>query len=129
MNIAVIIGSLTKDVDIRYGAQSQTAVARFSVAVDRGKDKDGNDKGTDFPNVVCFGKTAELCDKYLAKGRMVGVEGRIQTGSYEGTDGKKVYTTEIVANRVTFLDNSKGATPEKDETPEGFSKLEDDIPF
>ena len=137
MNSVSLIGRLTKDPDVRYGAASQTAVARFSIAIDRGKDKNGEDRGADFPNIVCFGRTAELCEKYLGKGRLVGIQGRIQTGSYE-KDGRKVYTTEVLADRVEFLDRgdkSGGsfAQPSEDsgnQIPTGFTEMtDDDIPF
>ena len=138
MNSVTLIGRLTKDPEVRYGAASQTAVARFSIAIDRGKDKDGNDRGADYPNIVCFGKTAELVEKYLGKGRLVGITGRIQTGSYE-KDGKKVYTTEVLADRVDFLDRATGgattqpapAVPAADmPVPAGFQQLtDDDFPF
>lgn len=125
MNSVHIIGRLTKDPQISYISDTQTAVARFSVAISRGKDKDGNNKGADFPNVVVFGKQAENCERYLSKGKMVGIEGRLQTGSYE-KDGRKVYTTDVIANRVEFLewDNK-----EKSEIPSGFRAVEDDAPF
>lgn len=103
MNSVSLIGRLTRDPEVHYGAQSQTAVCRFSIAIDRGKDRNGEDRGADFPGIVCFGKTAELCERYLAKGRMVGIQGRIQTGKYE-KDGRTVYTTEVLADRVEFLD-------------------------
>ena len=144
MNSVQLIGRLTKDPEVRYGAQSQNAVARFSIAIDRGRDREGNDMGADFPNIVCFGKTAELVEKYLGKGRLVGISGRIRTGSYE-KDGRKVYTTEVYADRVEFLDrgnaSSEGgqsytggqSTPAQSSgpaVPEGFAQLtDDDIPF
>lgn len=142
MNSVSLIGRLTRDPEVRYGAASQTAVARFSIAIDRGRDRDGNDRGADYPNIVCFGKTAELVEKYLGKGRLVGITGRIQTGSYE-KDGKKVYTTEVLADRVEFLDrgdrsasDAQGGSsapafePSAPSVPEGFSQLtDDDIPF
>ena len=141
MNSVSLIGRLTRDPEVRYGAASQTAVARFSIAIDRGRDRDGNDRGADYPNIVCFGKTAELVEKYLGKGRLVGITGRIQTGSYE-KDGKKVYTTEVLADRVEFLDrgdrteSAQGGSsapafePAAPSVPEGFSQLtDDDIPF
>ena len=125
MNSVHIIGRLTKDPQISYISDTQTAVARFSVAISRGKDKDGNDKGADFPNVVVFGKQAENCERYLSKGKLVGIEGRLQTGSYE-KDGRKVYTTDVIANRVEFVewDNK-----EKSEIPSGFRAVEDECPF
>lgn len=139
MNSVSLIGRLTRDPDVRYGSASQTAVARFTIAIDRGKDRDGKDRGADFPGIVCFGKTAELCERYLQKGRLVGIQGRIQTGSYE-KDGKKYYTTDILADRVEFLDwgdSKKEASGEPNfggegssSVEEGFSKLtDDDIPF
>ena len=125
MNSVHIIGRLTKDPQISYISDTQTAVARFSVAISRGKDKDGNDKGADFPNVVVFGKQAENCERYLSKGKLVGIEGRLQTGSYE-KDGRKVYTTDVIANRVEFLEwDSK----EKSEIPSGFRAVEDECVF
>lgn len=140
MNQVLLIGRLTKDPDVRY-TQSQTAVARFSVAINRGKDKDGKDLGADYPNVVCFGKTAELVEKYLGKGRLVGITGKITTGSYE-KDGKKYYTTDITASHIEFLDkavensdkNNKPVENSKDEVPAGISQMTDEewdalIPF
>ena len=138
MNSVSLIGRLTKDPDVRYGAASQTAVARFTIAIDRGKDKNGEDRGADFPGIVCFGKTAELCERYLGKGRLVGIQGRIQTGSYE-KDGRKVYTTEVLADRVEFLDRGDksggsaaqmGGAPSENQVPAGFTEMtDDDIPF
>ena len=141
MNSVNLIGRLTKDPDVRYGAESQLAVARFSIAIDRGKDKSGESRGTDYPNIVCFGKTAENVEKYIGKGRLVGISGRIQTGKYE-KDGRTIYTTDILADRVEFLDRGEenGSTPPKNkqepipdvpaDVPEGFGVLDDDdIPF
>ena len=124
MNSVSLIGRMTKDPEIRY-SQSNTAFARFSIAINRDRDT------TDYPNIVCVGKTAELVEKYLGKGRMVGITGRIQTGSYE-KDGRKVYTTEVFADRVEFLDRKeeKEEKEEQQKIPEGFSQLTDeDIPF
>ena len=121
MNTVILIGRLTRDPEVRYGDKTGTAVARFSVAIDRGKDKEGKDRGADFPNVVCFGRLAEIVGKNQRKGRLVGVSGHLQTGSYE-KDGQKYYTTEVFANRVEFLDFKDSS----DEAPQGFSKLEDD---
>lgn len=126
MNNVILVGRTTKAPDVRVTNNGLT-VARFSVAIDRGKDKDGNDKGADFPNVVVFGRQAENCEKYLKKGLKVAVQGHIQTGSYE-KDGKKVYTTDVVADRVEFLE--WGEKPQQEGIPEGFSAVNDeDIPF
>ena len=147
MNSVALIGRLTRDPEVRYGGASQTAVARFSIAVDRQRGRDG-EQTADFINIVCFGKTAELVEKYMGKGRLVGITGRIQTGSYE-KDGRKVYTTDVVADRVEFLDRGNSSSesgasfsggsgygssaPSQSSgpaIPEGFSQLtDDDIPF
>ena len=141
MNSVVLIGRLTRDPEVRYIPESQMAVATFSIAIDRV----GKDKGADFPRVICFGKTAELVERFVGKGRLVGVQGRIQTGSYKNKEGATVYTTEVVADRVEFLDRGDKAGSESGsgfgferqdakgspEIPEGFQALEDDddIPF
>ena len=136
MNCVTLIGRLTRDPDVRYTSSSQMAIARFSIAISRGKDKNGNDAGADYPNIVCFGKLAELVEKYVGKGRQVAVQGRIQTGSYE-KDGRKVYTTEVVADKIEFLDKAQstsggGASSQSSsfggDIPEGFEQI-DDVPF
>ena len=102
MNSVQLIGRLTRDPEVRYTGD-QMAIASFSIAIDRPPRRDGT-KETDFPRITVFGKQAENCEKYLAKGRLVGIEGRIQTGSYTNRNGDKVYTTDVVANRVEFLE-------------------------
>ena len=147
MNSVVLIGRLTRDPEIRYTASTQMAVATFTVAIDRPV-RAGGEKQTDFPRVTVFGKQAENCEKYLAKGRLVGVQGRIQTGSYQNKDGVTVYTTDVVADRVEFLEwgdrpqrngQTQGTQTEqtkqtsmaelKPEIPRGFEPIEDDVPF
>ena len=113
MNQVQLIGRLTKEPTTRYNAESGMAVARFTIAIDRLKTRNNQDPGADFPSIVCFGKTAENVEKYCGKGRLVGITGRIQTGSYEGNNGK-VYTTDIVADRVEFLDRAEELTPQRD---------------
>ena len=102
MNSVALIGRLTRDPEVRYTAGTQMAICRFSITIDR-PTRSGDEKKTDFPNITVFGKQAENCEKYLAKGRMVGIQGRIQTGSYKNKDGQTVYTTDVVADRVEFL--------------------------
>lgn len=139
MNSVNLIGRLTRDPEVRYtGGQNNMAVATFSVAIDRPV-KQGQEKKADFPRVTAFGRQAENCEKFLAKGRLVGVQGRIQTGSYTNKDGRTVYTTDVVADRVEFLEwgnkNDSGGVqqpagaPEPPAAPEGFSYSDDDIPF
>ncbi|HIW40156.1 MAG TPA: single-stranded DNA-binding protein [Candidatus Eubacterium pullicola] len=132
MNSVVLIGRLTRDPEVRY-TESQLAVARFSIAINRVPGRDGQDRGADFPNIVVFGKQAENCERFLTKGRQVAIQGHIQTGSYE-KDGRKVYTTDVVADRVEFLEwgdrsqsSSQGSSAG---IPEGFQAIDDDdIPF
>lgn len=141
MNNVVLIGRLTRDPEVRYTSESQMAVATFTVAIDRPV-RAGREKQTDFPRVTVFGKQAENCERFLRKGRLVGVQGRIQTGSYTNRDGATVYTTDVVADRVEFLEWGDRAerserpapapAPRSDMggIPEGFQEIEDeDIPF
>lgn len=139
MNSVVLIGRLTRDPEVRYtGGQNNMAVATFSIAIDRPV-KQGQEKKADFPRVTAFGRQAENCEKFLAKGRLVGVQGRIQTGSYTNKDGRTVYTTDVVADRVEFLEwgnkNDSGGAQQaalvlpRAAAPEGFSYSDDDIPF
>jgi len=127
-----LIGRLTRDPEVRYLPESQMAVATFSIAIDRIQ-RAGKEKQTDFPRITVFGKQAENCEKYLAKGRLVGVQGRLQTGSYKNKDGATVYTTDVVADRVEFLGGDKGDMPARasePDIPDGFQALEDDdVPF
>lgn len=109
MNHVVLIGRLTRDPELRY-LQNGTPVARFALAVDKGLSREKkqemearNQPTADFINIVVWGKPAENCANYLAKGRLVAVQGRIQSGSYE-KDGRKIYTTDVVATQVEFLE-------------------------
>lgn len=134
MNSVNLIGRLTRDPEVRYIGESQTAVAQFALAVDRPVKKD-SEKKTDFPRITVFGRQAENCEKYLGKGRLVGIQGRLQTGSYTDKDGKTVYTTDVVAERVEFIDwGDKGDQNERpaytENIPEGFAAVpDDDVPF
>ena len=133
MNLVVLQGRLTKEPIVRYTPDSQLAIASFSVAVDRGKNKNGEDMGTDFIPVTVFGKQAENCERFLGKGCRVSVQGRIQTGSYE-KDGQKVFTTDVIASRVEFID-FKDKTPQNANESEiegfaGFARVDDsEVPF
>lgn len=150
MNQVVLIGRLANDPELSYTPNSQTAVCRFTLAVNRIRREDP----ADFIRITVWGKQAENCDRYLSKGRQAAVNGRIQTGSYTNRDGVKVYTTEVVASNVEFLgggssnggDNygSRNAAPQQysqnnqaqepvfpgfDDMPDSFQAAEDDIPF
>ncbi len=154
MNNVVLVGRLTRDPELRRTGEG-LAIARFSLAIDRPVRSNNGEKQADFPNIVVFGKVAENCEKYLSKGRLAAVQGRIQTGSYTNKDGNKVYTTEVVAERVQFLEwgdkpnqgsqfnnfdnssnfqnnySSNNSSPASS-APQGFDAVEDDdssVPF
>lgn len=111
INRVVLVGRLTKDPELRY-TPNGIAVARFTLAVNRTFSNTNGEREADFINVGVWRKQAENVANFLKKGSLAGVEGRIQTGSYEGSDGKRVYTTEVNADSVQFLeprgDNSQG---------------------
>lgn len=141
MNNVVLIGRLANNPELSYTPNNQTAVCRFTLAVNRMRKEDG----ADFIRITVWSKQAENCDRYLSKGRQAAVHGRIQTGSYTNRDGAKVYTTEVVANSVEFVgsapqnqqDNqprpAEAAAPVQqsiyDDMPDSFQAAEDDIPF
>lgn len=128
MNIVALTGRLTKDPDIRYTNGGLT-VARFNVAVDRDYKKEGG-QTADFPNAIAFGKTAEFVEKYFHKGNRIEIAGRIQTGSYTKEDGTKVYTTDVLAERVGFGESKKeSGSQEAKADPAGndFMAVPDDL--
>ncbi len=107
MNKVFLVGRLTRDPELRY-TSSNLATMRCSIAVDRQFAREGEERGADFINIVAFGNRAETMGKYLTKGSQIAVDGRIQTGSYDGADGKKVYTTDVDVENFQFLE-SKGS--------------------
>ncbi|AFS79845.1 single-stranded DNA-binding protein Ssb [Gottschalkia acidurici 9a] len=148
MNSATLIGRLTRDPELRYLPNGGTAVCRFSLAVDkdlsREKRQEFESKGqptADFINIVVWGKQGEHCANYLGKGRLVAIQGRIQTGSYTAADGTKRYTTDVIGERVEFLEwndsssrntniDSNTRTESDEFIGDGFHPVdEDDIPF
>lgn len=124
LNRVVLIGRLTRDCDLRY-TQNGTAVANFTLAVDRRQSKD-REKETDFVDVVAWQKMAEACANYIGKGRLVAVDGRLQIRAYDDKDGIRRKVAEVVAEQVRFLDKAKDSG-----TGEQFSNSDDygDIPF
>ena len=103
MNKVFLVGRLARDPELRYTA-SNLATMRTAIAVDRQFVRDGEERGADFINIVAFGQRAETMKKYLTKGSQIAIDGRIQTGSYDGQDGKKVYTTDVIIDNFQFLD-------------------------
>ncbi len=131
MNNVNLIGRLTRDPELRY-LTTGTATCNFTLAVDRGLSKEKkqemeakNQPTADFIRIVVWGKAAENAANYLVKGRLVAIQGRIQTGSYE-KDGQRVYTTDINAQQVEFLEWGD----KQNNTPEGYTPTDnEDIPF
>lgn len=136
LNRVVLIGRLTRDPELRYSSTG-TAVATFTLAVDRNFTGANGEREADFIPVVTWRQLAETCANYLKKGRLTAVEGRIQVRNYENNEGKRVYVTEIVADNVRFLESnrqedssgqrSNNDTKEWDGKPIDIS--EDDLPF
>lgn len=118
MNVVALIGNLTRDPEVRY-TNDRMAIASFSLAINRPPKRDGTEGGADFPRVTVFGKQAENCERFLHRGSKVGIVGKIQTGSYE-KDGQRVYTTDIVADRVEFLGRPKEANVVQDQNEIDF---------
>jgi len=105
-NKTILIGRLTRDVEVQY-AKSGTAIVKNNVAVQRDfKPKEAQQYETDFINITAFGKTAEFIGNYFAKGNLIMIEGKIQTGSYE-KEGRKVYTTDVIVDKVSFIETKK----------------------
>ncbi|MFJ7951560.1 single-stranded DNA-binding protein [Lysinibacillus sp. NPDC096418] len=108
INRVVLVGRLTKDPDLKYSANG-IATCRFTLAVNRSFKSQGGEQEADFIQCVAWRKQAENLANFQRKGNLIGVEGRIQTGSYEGQDGKRVYTTDVVADSIQFLESNRGA--------------------
>lgn len=135
MNHIVLIGRLTRDPELRY-TPNGLAVANFDLAVDRPTTNQQGERETDFIRIVAWQKQAELCANYLKKGRLVGVEGRLQIRSYETQDGQKRKVAEVVANFVQFLDRGRdeaspvtGAAVNADQNEDLGGINLDDLPF
>ena len=135
MNKVILMGRLTKDPDVRYSqVENATAIARYSIAVDRRFKKEG-EQTADFIGCVAFGKLGEFAEKYLRKGTKVVVTGRIQTGSYTNKDGQKVYTTDVVVEECEFAESkgsgnnasSGNSAPTPSSVGDGFMNIPDGI--
>lgn len=145
INSVNFTGRLGRDPEERYGSKSQLAIVRFPLALNRGTDSNGKDKGTDWPNIVVFGKPAEWIAKNMRKGDMISIAGRVSTSKYE-KEGTTFYSTEFIADSFVPLKTSASKTDEDvpagapsaydvtgdpnygtQETIEGFEKV--DIPF
>lgn len=117
MNTVALIGNLTRDPEVRY-TNSKMAIASFAIAINRPPKEDGT-KEADYPRITVFGKQAENCERFLKRGSKVGIVGRIQTGSYE-KNGQRIYTTDVVADRVEFLSRPQEANAAQDQNVVNF---------
>lgn len=131
MNAVQLVGRFTRDPEVRYTDGGKT-IARFSLAVDRRFKVEGGESA-DFISCVAFGKTAEFIEKYFHKGNRIGLQGRIQTGSYDNKEGQKVYTTDVVVESVEFVENANannGANvsgKKEEKSSDGFMNIPDGI--
>lgn len=134
MNKVILLGRLTKDPDVRYTqSENMLAIARYTLAVDRRFKKEGQ-PSADFINCVAFGKSAEFAEKYMTKGRLFGVIGRIQTRNYDNDKKEKVYVTEVVVDEQYFADSKKDDKKDLSELlkedDDKLKELDDiDLPF
>lgn len=132
MNKIVLLGRLTKDPEVRVTPTEKT-VCTFSLAVDRSFSGKNGQREVDFINIVTWNKTAELCGNSLKKGNRALVEGRLQIRSYDGKDGNKHYVTEVIADRVEFIERNEKTVQKEESGPmEGFGsevQFDEEIPF
>lgn len=132
LNNVVIMGRLTRDPELRR-TQGGTAVTSFTMAVDRDFKSQSGEKETDFIDVVAWRNTGEFAAKYLAKGRMAAVEGRIQVRDWQDKDGNRRKSVEVVADNVYFADSKRDSKPQESRTVDDqeFDEIEDDgdLPF
>ena len=140
MNKVILCGRLTADPQVRYSqGENSTAVARYTLAVDRQFKRDG-EQNADFINCIAFGKRGEFAEKYLRKGTKIAVVGHIQTGSYTNKDGQKVYTTDVVVDEHEFAESKaanqqnqqsagSGSIPASDEFMSIPDGMDEELPF
>lgn len=143
MNKIILLGRLTKDVELRYTQTSNTAVASFTLAVNRRFVKEGEERQADFINIVVWNKLAETSSNYLKKGMQVVVTGRLQNRSWDDEQGQKRYVTEVIAEELEFVESKKSQEPndsilnsstpvtskESESVSDEFISNGDDLPF
>lgn len=136
MNKVILTGRLTRDPEVRYSQQNNTAIARYTLAVDRMTRN--TEQSADFIRCVCFNQTAEFAETYLHKGIKIAVTGRIQTGSYTNRDGQTVYTTDVVVENQEFCEsrNASSAAPSTQPSSDPANQfmnipdgIDDELPF
>ena len=139
MNKVILMGRLTRDPEVRYSqSENAMAIARYTLAVDRRFNRNGDENTADFINCVAFGKAGEFAEKYFRKGIKIAVSGRIQRGSYTNKDGVKVYTTDVVVDDQEFAESKNnssagdggfagGSRPQPVDAGDGFMNIPDGI--
>lgn len=129
LNKVILMGRLTKDPEIRY-TQNSSAVSNFTLAVDRGYTKPGEERQADFVPVIAWKNTAEFVSKYFSKGQLVAVAGRLQTRNWQDNDGKKHFVIEVVADEVHFAEKKQNSAGVQSDT-NGFvpNDNDDELPF
>ena len=139
MNKVILMGRIVRDPDVRYsqGANGSTAVARYTLAVDR-KFKQEGQPTADFINCIAFGKLGEFAEKYLRKGVKIAIVGRIQTGSYKNKDGNTIYTTDVVVEEQEFCESKSSNQSQNNDRPQASQDnswmnipdgIESELPF
>lgn len=132
VNVAVIMGRLTKEPELRYTTTNK-AVLACTVAIDRDYVKPGEERQADFIDVVAWGKTAEFIEKYFSKGQKIAFDGTIQTRTYKDRNGNNRKAVEVVARSVSFVERKQQNTmpePSDSDMPDGYAEVEDlDVPF
>ena len=130
MNKVILMGRLTREPDVRYSqTDSNMAIARFSLAVDRRYKKQGDTVTADFFNCTAFGKQGEFVEKYLKQGTKIVVTGRIQNDNYTNKDGQKVYSVQIMVEEIEFAESkAAGQSQQNDSMPgDGFMNIPDGV--
>lgn len=120
VNNVVLVGRITKDPEIRAIPSNSSSVCNFTLAVNRNFKNNQGDYDADFVNCVAFNQTATLMERYVTKGQLLSVQGRIQTRNYDGNDGRRVYVTEVVATNVTFLESRKDSSSQSGDFNQSF---------
>ena len=130
MNKAILMGRLTRDPEVRYTqGENQMAIARYTLAVDRRFNRNGDENTADFISCVAFGKAGEFAERYFRKGTKVVVSGRIQTGSYTNKDGAKVYTTEVVVEEQEFAESKNSNNGSSEGYSAGSARTQQPVPM
>lgn len=137
LNKVILMGRLTRDPEVRVAPTNNLTVCSFSLAVDRGYTKPGEERKADFINITAFGKTGEFCKNYFKKGQLVAVTGRIQTRSWDDAEGKKHYATDVIVEEAHFAESKKQDNSadtlfnNQENTNDGFLPInsDDELPF